>query len=517
MANIYSLFRESYSNSLDKVFLLCPNSENTNTRTITFGEMDTLTASFAGALINNGVVGGERVIVQAEKTPEYVALYLATLQIGAIFVPLNTAYTSAELAYFIENAEPRLFVCDASNFDNRLQIKVIDRLKTEVLTLGDQSHKYSLESKAAQSKPFTQIKERLDDDLAAFLYTSGTTGRSKGAMLSHKNLSSNALTLHKYWQFQPEDILLHALPIFHVHGLFIALHCALLNASTVLFYPKYDVQQVKKGLESATVMMGVPTFYTRLLAEDDFGKGQCHNIRLFISGSAPMTEQIHAEWTERTGHQILERYGMTEAGMITSNPYDGERIPGTVGYALPEVCARITNDEGKKLGVGEVGNIEIAGPNVFQGYWKMPEKTAEEFRADGYFITGDLGTMDSEGRISIVGRGKDLIITGGYNVYPKEIEIIIDDIDQVKESAVIGIPHPDFGETVCSVVVTKPGKNTDKESILLILNEKLANFKRPKEVFFVEELPRNSMGKVQKNVLREQYADALKTNLKTGV
>lgn len=515
MANIYSLFRERYAQSLDKVFLLCPEDEQNHKqqREITFGEMDAMASAFAGVLLDLGVIEGERIIVQAGKSPEYVALYLASLQTGAVFVPLNTAYTSAEVGYFIENAEPAVFVCDSSGYEDSVKVVHQHRPGAQVLALtsSSESPADSLELLAKNSRPFTDIKERLDDDLAAFLYTSGTTGRSKGAMLSHMNLASNALTLHKYWQFQPDDVLLHALPVFHVHGLFIALHCALLNASTVLFYPKYDVIQVKQGLAQATLMMGVPTFYTRLLAENDFGETDCANIRLFISGSAPMTEQVHQQWTQRTGHRILERYGMTEAGMITSNPClesDGDRIPGTVGYALPEVSVRITDDQGRELGFGEVGNIEITGPNVFQGYWKMPEKTAEEFREDGYFITGDLGTMDEDGRISIVGRGKDLIITGGYNVYPKEIEILIDEIEQVQESAVIGIPHPDFGEAVCAVVVTKPDQALTHDMILSELGTKLASFKQPRKVFFIGELPRNTMGKVQKNLLREQYATA---------
>ena len=506
MPNIYSLFRESYSTSLDKVFLLCPEDNQNGARAVTYGDMDALASSFAAALLSLGVLEGERIVVQAEKTPEYVALYLATLQIGAVFVPLNTAYTASELAYFIENAEPPVFICDAEKYPEKQQIEQLDNLNTQLLTLGDTSHPQSLEEQAKQSLPFTQIKDRADDDLAAFLYTSGTTGRSKGAMLSHKNLASNALTLHQYWQFQADDVLLHALPVFHVHGLFIALHCALLNASTVLFYPKYDAQQVKEGLKDATVMMGVPTFYTRLLADADFGKQDCQNVRLFISGSAPMTEQVHQEWTERTGHRILERYGMTETGMISSNPYDGERIPGTVGYALPQVSVRVADDQGNPLPSGEVGTLEINGPNVFQGYWKMPEKTVEEFRSDGFFITGDLGVMAEDGRISIVGRGKDLIISGGYNIYPKEIEILIDDIEAVQESAVIGLPHADFGEAVCALVVLKPSQKIDKAAIQGILADELARFKQPKAIIFLDELPRNTLGKVQKNLLRDQYA-----------
>lgn len=512
MANILNLFRQSYAHCQDKAFLKLAGLPAKPE--ITFGEMDTLTSSCAGALITIGVLEGERIMVQAEKSPEYVALYLACLQIGAVFVPLNTAYTATELAYFISDASPRVFVCDALNYEKTCHIEAIDNLATEILTLGDITHKKSLQALSEISTPFIEIKDCNDNDLAAFLYTSGTTGRSKATMLSHHNLASNALTLRKYWKFQPDDVLLHALPIFHVHGLFIALHCALLNASTVLFYSKYDAIQVAEGLKDATVMMGVPTFYSRLLSEDSFEKKQCDGIRLFISGSAPMTEQVHKEWTERTGHKILERYGMTEAGIITSNPYDGERIPGTVGYALPGISVRIADEQGQNLPYGEVGTIETKGPNIFQGYWKMPEKTAQEFREDGYFITGDLGTMQKDGRLSIVGRGKDLIITGGYNVYPKEIEILIDELEPVLESAVIGIPHPDFGEAVCGVVALKAAVDTDavKDTILASFKDSLASFKQPKIFFFVKELPRNTMGKVQKSQLRDQYAHTFISN-----
>ena len=504
MANIFNLFQRSYSGSLDKTFLQLVDG-----REITYREIDELVSAYAGALASLGILAGERVMVQVAKSPEAIALYLATLKIGAVFVPLNTAYTPSELSHFIEDAEPRVFVCDTFNYEKTTQIDTIEPLRTEILTLGDLKHKKSLETLAERSGPYNTVKERSDDDLAAFLYTSGTTGRSKGAMLSHANLSSNALTLHKYWAFEPDDVLLHTLPIFHVHGLFVALHCALLNPSTVHFHIKYDAAEIVRDLEFCTVMMGVPAFYTRLLEQPDFNESHCKNIRLFISGSAPMTPQVHKEWTKRTTHQILERYGMTEAGMITSNPYKGERIPGTVGYPLPDIAVRVTDDKGRELPHGGIGNIEVKGPNVFQGYWKMPEKTAGEFREDGYFITGDLGSMDQEGRISITGREKDLIITGGYNVYPKEIELLIDDLDDVQESAVIGLPHPDFGESVCSVVVLKPGKRPDKETILAALKNRLAKFKQPREVIFVDALPRNSMGKIQKNELRNEYANKL--------
>lgn len=503
MSNISQLFRQSYAKSLDKPFLKLPNGAS-----YSFGDIDSLACAYAGVLISKGLAEDDRVMVQVQKTPEAVALYLAVLQVGGVFVPLNTAYTLNEVSYFINDAEPGIFVCDPGKYENTLPVCSNAPSMPALLTLGDAGHPQSLETLAINTPAFNEVKDRADDDLAAFLYTSGTTGRSKGAMLSHSNLISNAQTLHSYWQFEPTDVLLHALPIFHIHGLFVALHCALLNASTVLFQSKYDVKQIISSLSDATVMMGVPTFYTRLLAEAQFNKEHCKSVRLFISGSAPMTEQVHQEWTERTGHQILERYGMTEAGMITSNPYEGERIPGTVGYPLPGVSARITDDTGKPLPFGSIGNIEIKGPNIFQGYWKMPEKTAEEFRGDGYFISGDLGVMTDDGRISIVGRGKDLIITGGYNVYPKEIEVLIDELDSVQESAVIGLPHPDFGESVCAVIVVKPGNSLDDTHIQAALTDKLARFKQPRKIFFVDELPRNTMGKVQKNLLRDQYSPA---------
>jgi malonyl-CoA/methylmalonyl-CoA synthetase len=344
-------------------------------------------------------------------------------------------------------------------------------------------------------------------ELAAILYTSGTTGRSKGAMLSHANLASNALVLFDFWHWQPNDVLLHALPIFHVHGLFVALHCALLGGSRVIFMPRYDVQTIMRKLPQSTVMMGVPTFYTRLLDRDDFGRDTCANMRLFISGSAPLLAETHREFEERTGHRILERYGMTETGMITSNPYDGERVAGTVGYALPGISARVADEHGKQLPRGEAGVLEITGPNVFSGYWQMPEKTAEEFRPDGWFITGDIAEMGDDGRVTIVGRAKDLIISGGFNVYPKEIESEIDELPGVKESAVIGVPHPDFGESVTAVVVPNGSSEITEEGIVAALSARLARFKQPKRVFIVDELPRNTMGKVQKNVLRDRHKD----------
>jgi malonyl-CoA/methylmalonyl-CoA synthetase len=355
--------------------------------------------------------------------------------------------------------------------------------------------------------PSNEICEIAADELAAILYTSGTTGRSKGAMLSHANLASNALVLFDYWHWQSGDVLLHALPIFHVHGLFVALHCALLGGSRIIFMPRFDTTEVIARLPQATVMMGVPTFYTRLLDNPAFSRDACTNMRLFISGSAPLLADTHRAFETLTGHHILERYGMTEAGMITSNPYDGERIPGTVGFPLPGVSARIANEQGKELKRGEPGVLEIIGPNLFKGYWQMPEKTAEEFRPDGWFITGDISIMDEQGRISIVGRAKDLIITGGFNVYPKEIESQLDELPGIKESAVIGVPHPDFGEGVTAIIVPDNSIKLSEQAVCAALQDKLARFKQPKRVFIIDELPRNTMGKVQKNLLRETYKD----------
>ncbi len=498
-ANLFELFQNSYRTRAEQIFLQLDDGSE-----FSFAEVDRLSAQMAKLLNSRGVEPGDRVMAQVEKTPAMVALYLASLRTGAVFVPLNTAFTPSEVDYFMQDAAPRLFFCSMGDKGNLREIANRAGV-AEVLELGI-TEAHGFWRMAAMVDPDDRVVPREEGDLAAFLYTSGTTGRSKGAMLSHGNLASNVQTLHKLWQLQPEDVLLHALPIFHIHGLFVALHCALLNASRVLFMQTFDPERVIEGLRGeATVMMGVPTFYTRLLANPDFGADDCSGVRLFISGSAPMTEQVHAEWTERTGQRILERYGMTEAGMITSNPCDGDRVPGTVGFPLPGISVRISDDSGAELPRGEIGSIEVKGPNIFQGYWKMPKKTAEEFRADGYFITGDLGRMDDEGRVSIVGREKDLIISGGYNVYPKEIELLIDEMAGVVESAVIGLPHPDFGEAVVAVVVPENADALTREQLIAQLKESVAGFKCPKICFFVDQLPRNTMGKVQKNLLREQF------------
>ncbi|MCZ6658101.1 MAG: AMP-binding protein [Gammaproteobacteria bacterium] len=466
-----------------------------------FNEMQHTVTRFARVLVDHGVEPGARVLAQVDKSPESLALYLACLQVGGAFVPVNTAYTAEEVAYFLEDAAPALFVHRAEGNIGSTAITG----RTATLTL-DGSGSGTLTDAANAAVPLIEVAERTGDDLAAIVYTSGTTGASKGAMLTHSNLSSNAHALRECWGWQDDDVLLHALPVFHVHGLFIALHCALLGGTTTIFLSSFKVDELLAHLPEATVMMGVPTFYTRLLDQPGFDATCCERMRVFISGSAPLTEQTFAAWEKRTGHRILERYGMTETIINTSNPLVGERVAGTVGFALPGVEVRIADDDGNKVPDGDVGTIEVRGPNVFKGYWHMPEKTAEEFRADGYFITGDLGVMNAQGRVSIVGRAKDMIISGGYNVYPKEVEKLIDEMHAVVESAVIGVPHMDFGEGVVAIVV--PAADPVAEpAVREALQDRLARFKQPKIVVNVASLPRNAMGKVQKNLLRQQYAD----------
>ena len=496
--NLYQIFRDRFEACLDQPFLISPGDS-----VCSYGDIDRLSACFATALRQEGVNAGDRVVVQVDKSAGAVALYLACLRTGAVYVPLNVAYTAAEVAYFLDDAAPAMFVCRPESADQldgvarQAGVPVMRTLGASLDgSLGNLTHKLA---------PHEALTERVPDDVVAMLYTSGTTGQSKGAMLTLENLASNAVTLHEYWGFKPGDVLLHALPIFHVHGLFVALHCAMLNASRVIFLPKFATGEVRKALTDATVMMGVPTFYTRLLDDEDFGREECRHMRLFISGSAPLTEQTFAEFERRTGHRILERYGMTETGMITSNPLDGERVAGTVGYALPGIEVRVAGESGELLPAGEVGLVELKGPNVFIGYWQMQEKTAQEFRDDGFFITGDLGTLDKDERLTLVGRSKDLIISGGLNIYPKEIESVIDELPGVVESAVIGIPHPDFGESVIAIVVAGKDRAASEASILEATTLQLARFKQPRRVILVDELPRNTMGKVQKNILRDRY------------
>ena len=450
----------------------------------------------AGALTLAGVGPGDRVLVQVGKTPAAVALYLACLKAGAVYTPINTAYTAPEVAYFLTDAEPKLFVAGSAD-----TVPANCAARVETLTASAEGTWPDL---VADAQPFRQTVAREDHDIAALVYTSGTTGRSKGAMLTHANLRTNGETLNAYWGWRDDDVLLHALPIFHVHGLFVALHCAFLKGTPVVFLPTFDAGTIIRELPRCTVLMGVPTFYTRLLERPDFDAETCRNMRLFISGSAPLTEQTFAAFESRTGMRILERYGMSETLMNTSNPLDGERVAGTVGFSLPDVETRIVDDAGRPVAPGHVGGIEVRGPNVFKGYWRMPEKTAEEFRDDGYFITGDLGAMDDAGRVAIVGRSKDLVISGGYNVYPKEVEALLDELPGVVESAVIGVPHADFGEGVVAVLAVGGHAVTSAE-VDRHLAGRLARYKQPKRVVCVDELPRNAMGKVQKAALRETY------------
>jgi malonyl-CoA/methylmalonyl-CoA synthetase len=487
-----------------------PAFEAADGTVLTYAQLIDEVGRAAAALKSLRVKPGDRVMAQVEKSLPNVFLYLATLKVGAVFNPLNTAYTPAELEYFIADARPALIVASPERIAEMERSGAAKKVRS-LQTMGADG-RGSFMTLATAQRPLRATAKRDADDLAALIYTSGTTGRSKGAMITHRNIASNAQTLHAYWGFRPGDVLLHALPIFHVHGLFVALHTALLNGSKMLWLPKFDVAEVMRLLPQATVIMGVPTFYTRLLSQRGFGAKTCRNLRLAISGSAPLLAETHKEFTQRTGHEILERYGMTEAGMITSNPYrDGERIAGSVGYALPRISVRIADDKGRRLPAGEVGVLEVRGPNVFKGYWRNAKKTKEEFRADGYFKSGDLATRAKDGRITIVGRAKDLIITGGFNVYPKEVEEEINALPGVAESAVVGVPHPDFGEGIIAVVTALPGKKAPGEAqVIERLSKRLAKFKLPKRVFLAVELPRNAMGKVQKAALSARYKATFK-------
>ena len=470
---------------------------------LTYVDFLEMAARYAGYLTEAGLNAGDRVAVQIEKSPEALAVSAACVQAGLVFLPLNTAYTADEVAYFVENSGAGIVLCDDRKRDALAPIAKRCEAKLETLN-ADGSGSFSQQA-ASLPKTFETVP-RSEDDLAAFLYTSGTTGRSKGAMLSQGNLLSNAQALKNEWRFTSEDVLLHALPIFHTHGLFVASNVTLLAGGQMIFLPKFDLDQMIADLPRATTMMGVPTFYTRLLGDERFTKDLSKHMRLFVSGSAPLLAETHVQFEDRTGHRILERYGMTETNMNTSNPYDGERRAGTVGFPLPGVELKITDSQtGATLSQGDIGEIEVRGPNVFKGYWQMPEKTAEELRSDGFFITGDLGQIDADGYVSIVGRNKDLIISGGYNIYPKEIELLLDDQEGVLESAVIGVPHADFGESVVGVLVAMPGEALDLEGIKANIGKSLARFKQPQKLVVLPELPRNTMGKVQKKALREQY------------
>ncbi len=454
-----------------------------------------MVAQLAHVLLQNAVQPGDRIAVQITKSPEALALYGATLAVGAVFLPLNTAYTADELEYFLGNATPHLFICDPARHAELAPVAQTHGART--LTLDHSAGGSLADQMRTMPAEFAPVP-RGPQDLAAILYTSGTTGRSKGAMLTHDNLLSNAVVLADLWRFTDKDVLLHALPIFHTHGLFVASNIVLLARAAMIFLPGFDTATVLRLLPQATAMMGVPTFYTRLLEAPAFTRAAAAHMRLFISGSAPLLAETHLEFAVRTGHRLLERYGMTETNLNTSNPYDGDRRAGTVGFPLPGVELRISGGEA-------VGGIEVRGPNVFAGYWQMPDKTAEELRADGWFITGDLGMLDADGYLHIVGRAKDLIITGGYNVYPREVELLLDAVPGVLESAVIGLPHRDFGEAVFAVLTVRTGQTLDPNAVLVAVRHKLARFKQPKAAVIVADLPRNAMGKVQKNLLRQQY------------
>ncbi len=488
--------------------------ETEGERVLRFADLDESSARFAGAMSGEGIRRGDRVAVQVEKSPEALALYLACLRAGYVFLPMNPAYRAEEVGYMLENAEPALFVCDPRRIDE-LQAASRRAGVPRIHTLDGEGHG-SLAEAAGSAPPQREPVVLRAEEPAAMLYTSGTTGRPKGAVLSHGNLASNARVLVESWQFTEQDRLLHALPIYHAHGLFVACHCALLSGATMLWMRRFDARRVIEWLPRATVMMGVPTFYSRLLDQPDFTAETCRNIRLFVSGSAPLPPELWKAFRERTGHAILERYGMSEILMHTSNPYRGERRPGSVGPPFPGSEVRIVDDADRPLPPGEVGHVQVRGPNVFRGYWRMPEKNREEFTSDGWFRTGDMGYLAADGYLTLVGRAKDLIITGGLNVYPKEVEDAIDALAGVRESAVIGLPHADYGEAVTAVVVPEPGSRPEETELIDALRKRLAGFKVPKRILFVESLPRNSMGKVQKRDLRERFAGLYRSGARRG-
>jgi len=500
--NLFALLQTRFPHDRDRCFLETPEN-----RKLSYRELEHESACFQQVLKDQGIMPGDRVLVQVEKSPRALALYLACLRCGAVHVPLNTAYTPSEVAYFLTDAAPQVLVTRSESVDQLTSATAAAGV-TQVLTL-DADDTGSLATLADTVTPDHSVTAREPHDLAAILYTSGTTGRPKGAMLTHRNLTSNALVLHRTWGFVPQDVLIHALPIFHAHGLFVATHCVLLNGSRMLFLPRFDAATVIEAFSRATLLMGVPTHYTRLLRHPHLTEARCAGMRLFISGSAPLLPATFYAFEQRTGHRILERYGMTETGMITSNPLVGERVPGTVGFPLPEVEVRLCNRDGHRV-TGGMGVLEVRGPNVGRGYWRMPDKTAAELRPDGFFITGDLATLDPSGRVTLVGRTKDLIISGGYNVYPKEVENELDCLSSVAESAVIGLPHPDLGEAVVAIVTLQPDATADEAGLIARLQGKLARFKQPKRVILTPALPRNAMGKIRKNELRARFAETFR-------
>lgn len=500
--NLYHHFQQQFDLHAGKVLL------TTEAGTVyRYADVANESARLARFLGDLGVKPGDRVSAQVQKSPQALCLYLACLRAGFVYHPLNTGYQAKELEYFLENADPTLVVCDSADVKT-MQATVQAGSIPHLLTLNGDGGGTLVEQSRATAAKFTDVA-RDKDDLAALLYSSGTTGVPKGIMLTHDNLLSNAKSLVAAWGFNDQDVLLHALPIFHVHGLFVAISCALLSGASMRWLPGFNAEQVIASLPECTVMMGVPTYYTRLLATEKFTRETAKNTRLFVSGSAPLLEETFHAFEARTDQRILERYGMTETNMNTSNPLNGVRKPGTVGLPLPGVEVRVTDNNGTVLPAGDIGNLQVRGENVFKGYWKLPEKTAEDFTADGFFNTGDKARIDEDGYVAIVGRAKDMVITGGLNVYPKEIELVLDDLPGVKESAVIGVPHADFGEGLVAAIVVDAGGTLSESDVITQIKDNLANFKVPKRVVFVDELPRNSMGKVQKNMLRDRFRDLL--------
>ncbi len=499
--NLFATFAWDKQASRERPLLTTQNGT-----TFSYADAWRESARIANYLTATGLEPGDRITVQVSKSPQTVWLYLACLRAGFVYHPLNDAYQPAELEFFVNDAEPRAVICDPGRADTFKNL--VAGRDCRLLTMDDTGHGSLASGAAGASEEFATIDCEWDTT-AVLLYSSGTTGKPKGAMLTHGNLAANTATLVSAWGFSADDRLLHALPIYHAHGLFVGLGCAMTSGCTMTFLSKFDVREVLRCLPDTTVMMGIPTFYSRLLGETDFGPQTCRSIRLFISGSAPLPAMMHEQFHTRTGHAILERYGMTETSMLSSNPLDGERRPGTVGPALPGVTIRVVDDAGQPVAAGAVGEIQVKGPNVFKGYWRLEDKTAAGFTADGFFRTGDQGVLCDQGYLTIMGRSKDMIISGGLNVYPREVEQAIDKLNGVAESAVIGVPHADFGEGVVAIVVAEPGFEFVEQDMLATLREQLANFKRPKRLFFVPQLPRNTMGKVQKNTLRQQYEQAL--------
>jgi malonyl-CoA/methylmalonyl-CoA synthetase len=500
--NLYTLFESRFPADRRQPLLLLDGA-----RQVTYADAQAGSARYAAHLASLGAKPGDRVAVQVEKSPEALLVYLACLRAGLAYLPLNSAYQEGELAHFLGDAQPRVVIAQPSSMAWLQPLAKRFRVP-HVFSLDEGGQGTWTDAARSQPAEFATVA-READDLAAILYTSGTTGRSKGAMITHGNLAANAIALHASWGFGPKDVLVHMLPLFHVHGLFVACHCVLLNGTAMRFHARFDAGRALADFRDSTVFMGVPTFYTRLLAEPGLDREACSRMRLFVSGSAPLLAETHVEFEKRTGHRILERYGMTETGMLTSNPLEGERKAGSVGPALPGVEVRVMDDDDVPVAAGAIGHVQVKGANVFPGYWRMPERNREEFTADGFFRTGDMGCLSADGYLTIVGRSKDLIITGGYNVYPKEIELALDELPGVEESAVIGVPHPDFGEAVTAIVVSHGEHMPPSESeIIAALKRKLANFKVPKRVHFVDELPRNAMGKVQKNLLRDKFGKA---------